>query len=100
MQDLHTVLCSFLETYKENLSNNQELFEYAISSYTLVITNFNSGVLLLGEIRCLSVSMFPTFFYSLDLIQFLVKPTQFPPSSQGNMDVEVIVCCSFAFCRV
>ena len=100
MQDLHTVLCSFLETYKENLSNNQELLEYAISSYTLVITNFNSGVLLLGEIRCLSVSMFPTFFYSLDLIQFLIKPTQFPPSSQGNMDVEVIVCCSFAFCRV
>ena len=42
----------------------------------------------------------PTFFYSLDLIQFLIKPTQFPPSSQGNMDVEVIVCCSFAFCCV
>ena len=42
----------------------------------------------------------PPFFYSLDLIQFLIKPTQFPPSSQGNMDVEVIVCCSFAFCRV
>ena len=55
-------LCTFLETYKENLSDNQKLLEYAISSYTLVITNFNSGVLLLGEIRCLSVSMFPAFF--------------------------------------
>ena len=42
-------------TYRENLSNNQELLEFVIISVTLITLMFDSGVILLGEIRCLSL---------------------------------------------
>ena len=39
---------------KENLFNHQELFQLVIISYTFMTLMFDSGVILLGEIRCLS----------------------------------------------
>ena len=42
-------------SHKENLSNNVQLLEVAISSYILITLVFDSGVMLSGEIRCLSL---------------------------------------------
>ena len=39
---------------KENLFNHQELFQLVIISYTFMTVMFDSEVILLGEIRCLS----------------------------------------------
>ena len=57
MQTLHTVSSLYISyvTYKESLSNNQELLEFAIISFILTTLMFNSGVKLLGEIRCSSL---------------------------------------------
>ena len=40
---------------KENLFNNQELLQLVIISFISVTLLFDSGVILLGEIRCLSL---------------------------------------------
>ena len=42
-------------THKENLLNNQELLNIVIISFTLMTLMFELGVILLGEIRCLSL---------------------------------------------
>ena len=44
MQVLHTVLFTFPDTYKENLSNNQEPPDFAIISFLLMTLIFDSGV--------------------------------------------------------
>ena len=56
MQVLHTVHYTFpLLLIKENLcSNNQELLEFEIVSFILMTLMCDSGVILLGEIRCWS----------------------------------------------
>ena len=40
---------------KENLYNNQQLLQLVIISFIFVTLMFDSGVILLGEIRCLSL---------------------------------------------
>ena len=44
MQVLHTVLFTFLDTYKENLSNNQEIPDFVIISFLPMTLIFDSGV--------------------------------------------------------
>ena len=55
MQILHTRYISY-GTYKENLSNNQEIFEFAIISFILVTLLFDSKAILLGNIGWLILS--------------------------------------------
>ena len=43
MQVLHTILYTFLGIYKENLLNNTELLEFAISSFFLMTLIFDLG---------------------------------------------------------
>ena len=53
MNILQTALYTF--PTQENLSNNQEFLETVIISSILSALKFDSGVILLGEIRCLSL---------------------------------------------
>ena len=60
MQDLHIVLSTLQYSYvhgveKENLSNNQKFLEVIIISVILVTLKLASRVMLLEEIRCLSL---------------------------------------------
>ena len=60
MQDLHIVLYTLQYSYvhgaeKENLSNNQKFLEVIIISVILVTLKLASRVMLLEEIRCLSL---------------------------------------------
>ena len=45
----------FLWHCKENLFNNQELRDFVFISFFLLILMFDSGVILLGEVQCLSI---------------------------------------------
>ena len=51
----HTVICKFLKELKGRLCNNQVFLEFAITSFILVTTMFDSGAITLREIRCLSL---------------------------------------------
>ena len=42
-------------TYEEKLSNNQEPLEFTIITFILMALTFDSGVILLGKIRCPSL---------------------------------------------
>ena len=56
MHILHTVLytfpCKSTVTYRENLFNNQKVFELVIISFFLMTVTHDSGVILYVEIRC------------------------------------------------
>ena len=52
---LYCSLYIFYGVCRENLSNNQELLEFPIISLILLNSMFDLGVILLGEIRCLSL---------------------------------------------
>ena len=53
MHILHTVLYTFPEVLKRGkVFKNQELYKLVIISLILVTLMFDSGVILLGEIRC------------------------------------------------
>ena len=57
MHILHTALYTFpICAGKENLYNNQEVLQLIIISFILMTLMFDSGVILKGEIRCLSLS--------------------------------------------
>ena len=56
MQILHTVLYTFPEVLtRGTVFKNQELYKLVIISLILVTLMFDSGVILLGEIRCWSL---------------------------------------------
>ena len=56
MQILHTVLYTFPEVLtRRNVFKNQELYKLVIISLILVTLMFDSGVILLREIRCWSL---------------------------------------------
>ena len=56
MHNLHTVLYTFPEVLRRrNVFKNQELYKLVIIFLIIVTLMFDSGVILLGEIRCWSL---------------------------------------------
>ena len=64
-------------THKENLLNNQELLNIVIISFTLMTLMFELGVILLGEIRCLSLRGFKGLKYKAKESQTSYKERKF-----------------------
>ena len=64
-------------THKENLLNNQELLNIVIISFTLMTLMFELGVILLGEIRCLSLRGFKGLKYKAEESQTSYKERKF-----------------------
>ena len=64
-------------THKENLLNNQELLNIVIISFTLMTLMFELGVILLGEIRCLSLLGFKGLKYKAKESQTSYKERKF-----------------------
>ena len=57
MQVFHTVLFTFLIVITSRISlTNLEDLEFVIISYILITLLFDSGMMLLEEVRCLSLS--------------------------------------------
>ena len=56
MQVFHTVLYTFLIVITRISLTNLEDLEFAIISYILITLLFDSGMMLLEEVRCLSLS--------------------------------------------
>ena len=50
-------------SYKENLSNNQEFLKFVITFFILMTLMCDSGMILLGDIRCLSLLQLKGLFH-------------------------------------
>ena len=50
-------------SYKENLSNNQEFLKFVITSFILMTLMNDSAMILLGDIRCLSLEKVKGLFH-------------------------------------